>query len=117
MDFSKEVARTWNNDLTTNEALSNAALGLAGEVGEVVEHIKKYLYHDKPLQVHEVREELGDVLFYAQALLNTLPGESSLENCQKLVVNKLRKRHPDGFSGDYHKEQSAPISNIEVYDS
>ena len=117
MDFSKEVARTWNKGLNVNESLSNAALGLAGESGEVIEHIKKYLYHDKPLQVDEIILEAGDCLFYIQALLNTLPGNVSIEDCQRAVADKLRKRHPDGFSGDYHKEQAAPVSNVEVYDS
>lgn len=117
MDFSKEVARTWNSKLTNKEQLSNAALGIAGESGEVVDEIKKYLYHGKALNMNNIYTEIGDTLFYLQALLNVLPGIVTLEQCQGMVVDKLRKRHPDGFSGDYHKEQAAPVSNVEVYDS
>lgn len=39
-------------------------LGLAGEVGEVTEHIKKYYRDDKRLDLEALTLELGDVLHY-----------------------------------------------------
>ena len=40
------------------------ALGLAGEVGEVCEKIKKHFRDDTPLNKEELKKELGDVLWY-----------------------------------------------------
>jgi len=45
--------------------LSVMALGLAGESGEVIEHIKKEIRGDGPLDKQKLKLELGDVLHYA----------------------------------------------------
>jgi NTP pyrophosphatase (non-canonical NTP hydrolase) len=47
----------------SNERLSYLGLGLAGESGEVAEHIKKLLRDDWLDQAGLV-EELGDVIYY-----------------------------------------------------
>lgn len=83
-DFAKDVDRTWNSDLSHTDAYANAALGIVGEAGEVSEHIKKFLYHGKQLDHTAVNIEIGDVLFYLQALLNTMGNGVTLEDCQKL---------------------------------
>ncbi len=40
------------------------ALGLAGEVGEVSELIKKSIRDNAPLDIQKLKLELGDVLWY-----------------------------------------------------
>ena len=47
----------------SNERLSYLGLGLAGESGEVAEHIKKLL-RDEWLDKAGLVEELGDVIYY-----------------------------------------------------
>ena len=47
----------------SNERLSYLGLGLAGEAGEVAEHIKKLL-RDDWLDKAGLVEELGDVIYY-----------------------------------------------------
>jgi NTP pyrophosphatase (non-canonical NTP hydrolase) len=47
----------------SNELLSYLGLGLAGESGEVAEHIKKLL-RDDWLDKAGLVEELGDVIYY-----------------------------------------------------
>jgi len=47
----------------SNERLSYLGLGLAGESGEVAEHIKKLL-RDDWLDKAGLVEELGDVIYY-----------------------------------------------------
>jgi NTP pyrophosphatase (non-canonical NTP hydrolase) len=58
-----------------------AALGIGGEAGEVVDEIKKHLYHDggfdQPDKLTEQRyanvlHELGDLMYYAHAMMNEL---------------------------------------------
>jgi NTP pyrophosphatase (non-canonical NTP hydrolase) len=95
-EYQSEVWRTMNPSLTPQQALSNYAMGLAGETGEVLEPLKKHLFHDKTLNVEDVQRELGDVLWYTAALANTL----GLDLTETLAVNvaKLRARYPDGFA-------------------
>lgn len=102
--FKEGVARTWNKELSFEESLTNAALGLVCEAGEVGDEIKKYIFHGKNLAIDKVLVEIGDVLYYMQALLTALPGEHTIQECQELVIEKLKARHPEGFSNAYHKE-------------
>ena len=69
-------------------------LGLAGETGEVCEKIKKVyrdndgvFTHDK---IEEIKKEIGDVLWYIQALCNDLG--ISMQDVAQLNVDKLLSR-------------------------
>lgn len=64
-DYAKSVMRTANSSGRVVEVYTNIMLGLTGEVGELVELIKKHLFHGHPLDQDKVIKELGDVLFYA----------------------------------------------------
>jgi NTP pyrophosphatase (non-canonical NTP hydrolase) len=72
----------------------DVVLGLVGEVGEVVEHIKKDRRpgdRRKPLSREKLIDEGGDVLWY----LTRLFGENgvSLEEVMEFNVKKLTERH------------------------
>jgi len=43
-------------------------MGLAGEVGEAVDVVKKSIFYRKPLDREHMIEELGDVEFYLEGL-------------------------------------------------
>lgn len=83
-----------SDDLKQN--LSNYAMGLAGETGEVVDLLKKSIYHGHELDKTEVMKELGDVLHYVSGLATMLNIE--LENVARTNIAKLQKRYPNGFS-------------------
>lgn len=74
----------------------NAVLGLGGEAGEVVDQVKKLLYHtDKGRQFHKEKltSELGDVMFYFikfSELMNI-----KLEDVLADNRKKLESRHPE----------------------
>jgi NTP pyrophosphatase (non-canonical NTP hydrolase) len=80
----------------TKDKLCIGCLGLAGEVGEAVELIKKHLYHGKPLDRAKVVKELGDVAWYLMFLADAVG--SSLEEVALTNNAKLRERYPNGFS-------------------
>ena len=40
----------------------NGCLGLAGESGEVLDMVKKWVFHDKDLDKDHLKKELGDVM-------------------------------------------------------
>jgi NTP pyrophosphatase (non-canonical NTP hydrolase) len=77
------------------------AIGLAGEAGEVVDYIKKGVFHQRGIDRETVRRELGDVLWYVAALCTKL--DISLSEVMDLNIAKLRARYPDG----YRPERSA----------
>ena len=90
--YDEEASMTRSEDPA---ALLNAALGLAGEVGEVIELIKKERFHGVLANTHTLRKELGDVLFYLSWVAN-LYGVS-LSSVAQTNIQKLRERYPNGF--------------------
>ena len=94
--FQKEAERTLRNDLPYECICSNMAMGLAGECGEVVDLLKKHIWQGKELDINDLIEEVGDVLWYIANLCNV--NNITMEECMLTNVNKLRKRYPSGFS-------------------
>jgi NTP pyrophosphatase (non-canonical NTP hydrolase) len=86
-----------------------AAMGLAGEAGEVVDYLKKVLGHGHPLDQDKVVKELGDVLWYVAEICSVL--QLDMEEVAEANVKKLKKRYPDGFS----KERSVNRSTYAEY--
>ena len=70
-------------------------LGMAGESGELVDLIKKWIFHEKPLDETHVKKELGDVLWYAALLCESFGWK--MEGIMSLNIEKLRARYPEGF--------------------
>lgn len=100
-EFQEACKRTENPALTNKDKILNWVLGLNGEVGEVTEIIKKAFYHDKPYDLQKLKLEVSDVMYYVAAFCTAF-GFDLEEVCQ-LNVDKLLARHPNGFSGTYHK--------------
>lgn len=86
--------RTVTDDFT----LSEGALGLCGESGEVTEIIKKHFYHGHKLDRDNLLLELGDVAWYL-AVIAELCG-IELSEVFEANIEKLQKRYPDGFSSE-----------------
>jgi len=82
-----------------NTRLALAAMGLAGETGEVVDLLKKVLFHGKPLDValrDKLILEMGDVLWYYALLAYLI--DVPLEEIMRRNVVKLMER--DGKGGE-----------------
>ena len=97
-DYQRLAARTIGSDRTHEQQLANAALGLAGEAGEVADLMKKHLFHAWPLDHEKVAKELGDCLWYAAAMATALG--LSLDAVAAGNIEKLRRRYPEGFSAE-----------------
>ena len=94
--YQAKAIRTVNTNLQDDEQLANLCMGLCGETGEVVDYIKKYIYHGHLVEREKLVEELGDVMWY----LTNLATFFELPMCDILEENirKLEERYPKGFS-------------------
>lgn len=72
------------------------ATGLAGETGEVMEHIKKGVFHQHGINRDQLRKELGDVLWYVAGLCSILGLD--LDDVMRANIDKLKARYPDGWN-------------------
>lgn len=79
-----------------NRTKQEFCLGLAGEVGEFLEIVKKETYQGHPESEDKKKLELGDVLRYLTGLCNIYG--YSLEEIATLNIIKTNVRYPDGFS-------------------
>ena len=76
-----------------------AAIGLAGEVGEFNEIIKKALFQGRELNedtITHMKKELGDVMWYVAQGCMAL--NTTIDEIIDMNEEKLRERFPDGFN-------------------
>jgi len=81
--------------------LLHFTLGVSGEAGELVDAVKKHMFYNQKLDTENVKEELGDLMFYIVAICQTL--NVSLSEIMKDNVSKLKTRYPDGYSDEHAK--------------
>jgi NTP pyrophosphatase (non-canonical NTP hydrolase) len=91
-DYQTAAARTVNVRLDAEDVLLDAAAGLAEEAGEVLAHVRKHRFQNRPLARAEVVDELGDALWCLAGVARALGvslGDVAAGNLQKLA-----QRHP-----------------------
>lgn len=76
----------------------NACLGLSGEVGEFNDMIKKWVFHEKELDMEHAKKEMGDVLWYVAMMCESFGW--NMDEIMQMNVDKLKARYPEGFSVD-----------------
>jgi len=69
-------------------------MGLSGEVGELIDAVKKSIFYRKPLDRNNVIEELGDIEFYLEGLRQGLGITREVTIAGN--INKLGARY-EGF--------------------
>lgn len=78
--------------------LLHMAVGIAGEAGELLDAIKKTTIYNKPLDLDNVIEELGDLEFYMEGLRQRIG--ITREECTSANIEKLSKRYHMGKYSD-----------------
>ena len=73
----------------------NGCLGLAGEAGETLDMVKKWVFHEKDLDVEHLKKEIGDVMWYVAMLCESFG--FNLDEILQMNVDKLKARYPEGF--------------------
>lgn len=97
-EYQELAERTANRgpEDTAEKRFTNFAFGLAGETGEVIDCLKKHLFHGHPLDREKLKIELGDVMWYIATTATT--AGIFLDDIAVGNIEKLRSRYPEGFS-------------------
>lgn len=103
--YTDLALKTLNKDVfEQKDLILNASLGLSGEVGEVNDIIKKYMYHGHKLDddtKEKIILELGDVCWYV-ALMAWAINKTKFEDVLNKNIAKLEKR----YHGEFTTEKS-----------
>lgn len=95
-EYQELAGRTEKPLPTEIERLVHACLGLNTEVGEFTTPIKAASIYNKPLDVTNLEEELGDILWYVALAANAL--NVSLSSVARHNIEKLKKRFPGAYT-------------------
>ena len=76
----------------------HAVLGIASEAGELCEAIYNHKYAGEKLDVVNVKEEIGDLMWYLAILLRDF--DLDLHEIMENNIDKLRARYGEKFSED-----------------
>ncbi len=93
-EYSHKALRTLNCLGTYEANLAHMAMGISGEAGEILDAVKKTFAYNKALDKNHVIEEIGDVLFYINGLLDVM--EVSWDEALTTNIKKLEARYPAG---------------------
>lgn len=83
--------------------LLHAAIGIAGEAGELLDAVRKHVFDGEPLDRENVIEELGDLEFYMMAAMMNIG--VLRPHLQELNMSKLSKRYEGGYSDQQAQER------------
>lgn len=95
IDFFKQAKGGRNAENYDIGGVFNACLGLSGEVGEFNDMIKKWVFHEKPLDIDHAKKEAGDICWYLAMICESFGW--NLDEIMQMNVDKLKARYPEGF--------------------
>lgn len=105
--YLEKSARTDHSDYAqVVERISNAEtaklihyqLGIGSESGELQNALKRWVAYGKPIDKTNIKEELGDVLWYMARICDAFGW--TLEEVMELNIKKLEARFPEKFTTD-----------------
>jgi NTP pyrophosphatase (non-canonical NTP hydrolase) len=94
-EYQQAALRTVNPALEDRDRLLDASAGLAEEAGEVLGLVRKRVFQQREIDVSQLTEELGDVLWCLAVIAQSLG--LSLADIADANQRKLQRRHPKGF--------------------
>lgn len=101
----KDILKTLSSE---NMNLLHMAIGIAGEAGEIIDVIKKTAIYNKPLDIENIIEELGDIEFYLEGLRQGIKVDRRLTINNN--INKLIKRYSNWEYSDKKAQERADKS-------
>lgn len=93
-------------EITPEQAnLLHMGVGAAGEAAELLDAIKKHTIYQKPLDIENIKEELGDLLFYMSNLMQSVG--LSFEEILQHNIDKLSVRYSKGSYSNAQAQERA----------
>lgn len=108
-EFQKKAMRTANYDLSDNDQLVNAVMGLTGEAGELANEVKKFMFQGHDFDKKKIISEGSDILWYIALLCQSI--NVDMEDMAQFNIDKLLKRYPEAFA------TSQSIERMDMIDS
>lgn len=106
-EYKIESKRTCPKLSTNSEDLLHMALGMQTEAAEISDVFKKKLAYNKDIDWVNVKEEIGDLMWYIMNLCTF--NDFDLEEILQTNIDKLKARFPDKFT-----EEKALNRNLQV---
>ena len=94
-DDGKEILKTLDAE---KASLLHMAMLIFGEAGEILEAIKNHVIDNEPLDIENVIEEIGDLKFGIEGLIQDL--NLTHEVCIESNIKKLSIRYGDSYSDE-----------------
>lgn len=73
-----------------------AGMKLSSEAGELNDAIVKHISYGQPLDIENIIEECGDLLWYISVILESC--NMTMGECMAMNINKLKIRYPENFT-------------------
>lgn len=93
-EYQQLALRTESHTNSDLDRILQGVMGLAGESGECVDLVKKFIFQGHSLDSEHLMKELGDVAWYLALTADTIG--YTLEEVLEANVKKLEDRYPDG---------------------
>lgn len=105
MTLSEYLAAALRTETLDQEAIANrtsgklrllhAIMDISSEGGELTDALKAHLFYGKPLDEVNLKEELGDILWFTAVALDVLG--LTFEEVMEANISKLKARYPLKF--------------------
>lgn len=84
-----------------NPRIAHALFGLETEIGELIDPFKKFWFYGglKPIDLVNVKEEIGDILWYLAILMDEI--DTDFDDEMERVIKKLKTRYPEKFTSHH----------------
>lgn len=112
-EYQAHAARTANPKLNPRERVIQAAFGITGESGEIVDSLKKILYHGHDFNRDEFMKEAGDLLWYISELCSAWGID--LDEVAQGNIAKLKARYPVAFDPERSRNRDDAPKVEELY--
>lgn len=105
VELAKRTLSTVDND-----DFGHCSIGLVTEAAELLDAYKKHRFYGRELDLRNVKEEIGDLIWYLHILCDEIG--YSLDQAKVDNIQKLAKRYPDGFKDVVIRNQSVELDHI-----
>lgn len=91
--YSELALRTAPEGCIKRDNVIHASLGIGGEAGEILDHVKKSAFNNRVLDHKQLIAEVGDLMWYLNLLVTSLG--TTWGHVLSINLAKLEARYPD----------------------